>query len=136
MRICIPTDGEQGLGAAVAPHLGRAPFLTLVDTESGEVAVLPAQPHGDRSCTPADSLAGTGVEAVVCLGAGKRAVATLEAAGIRVLLTRAPRVDEAVAAARRGGLSALRAKDACGGQHHHHGSSAREPGRCRQDPRA
>jgi predicted Fe-Mo cluster-binding NifX family protein len=130
MRICIPTEGDEGLAAAVAGHLGRAPFLTMVDTESEEVAVLPNAPHGDRSCSPAKPLAGRGVEAVVCSGAGKRAVAALEAAGIRVLLTSALRVDEAVGAARRGGLRVLSAKEACGG---HHGSDGPERGRCRQD---
>ena len=125
MRICIPTEGDEGLAGAVAGHPGRAPFLTLVDTESGEVAVVANAPHGERACSPAERLAGTGVEAVVCPGAGKRAVATLGAAGIRVLLTTALRVDEAVAAARRGGLRVLGAREACGGRH---GSGGTEPG--------
>jgi predicted Fe-Mo cluster-binding NifX family protein len=127
MKICIPTESGDGLAAAVAGHLGRAPFLTLVDTESEEVAVLPNAPHGDRSCSPAKPLVGRGVEAVVCSGAGKRAVATLEAAGIRVLLTSALRVDGAVAAARLGGLHILTAKEACGG---HHASAGAEQSRC------
>lgn len=130
MKICIPTESGDGLAAVVAGHLGRAPFLTLVDTDSGEVMVLANAPHGDRSCSPAQSLAGTGIEAVLCPGAGKRAVATLQAAGIRVLLTGALRVDEAVAAARRGGLRVLDAKEACGG---HHGSGGAEQGRCRSE---
>jgi predicted Fe-Mo cluster-binding NifX family protein len=130
MKICIPTESGDGLNAVVAGHLGCAPFLTLIDTASGEVAVVPNAPHGDRSCAPAKPLAGTGVEAVVCTGAGKRAVATLQADGIRVLVTGAARVDEALADARRGGLRLLSAKDACGGRH---GSGGAVHGRCRSE---
>ena len=81
MRICIPTHTDEGLAAAVAGHLGRAPFLTLVDTDSGEVAVLPNSPHGEGHCHPTGSLEGRGVEAILCSGVGRRAVAALERRG-------------------------------------------------------
>ena len=130
MKICIPTESADGLAAVVAGHLGRAPFLTLIDTDSGAVSVVANAPHEGRSCSPAQSLAGTGVEAVVCPGAGKRVVATLQAAGVRVLLTSAFSVDEAVAAARGGGLRVLDAKEACGG---HHEPGGAQLGRCRSE---
>jgi predicted Fe-Mo cluster-binding NifX family protein len=130
MKICIPTQSDDGLAGVVAGHLGRAPFLTLVDTDSGEVAVLANAPHGGGSCAPAEPLAGRGVEAVVCPGAGRGAVAALQAAGIRVLLTTALRVDEALAAVRRGGLRILTADEACGG---HHAPGGAEHGRCRSE---
>jgi len=115
MRICIPTHGDEGLDAAVAGHLGRAPFLTLVDTESGEVAVLANAPHGEGHCHPTRPLEGRGVEAVLCSGAGRRAVAALEEAGIQVLVTEAQRVDEAVHALRAGSVRRLGVSGACGG---------------------
>jgi predicted Fe-Mo cluster-binding NifX family protein len=122
MRICIPTEDDRGLEAAVARHMGRAPFLTLVDTDSGEMAVLANAPHDANGCFPAQPLAGRGVEAVVCSGAGRRAVAALQAAGIRVLSTDASRVDAAVAAVRREALHTLTVEDACGGRHGHEGA--------------
>jgi predicted Fe-Mo cluster-binding NifX family protein len=125
MRICIPTHGDEGLEAAVAGHLGRAPYLTLVDTESGEVAVLANAPHGEGHCHPPRPLAGRGVEAVLCSGAGRRAVAALEAAGIRVLVTWAQRVDEAVEALRSGAVRALGTDEACGGHHGEGGGPCR-----------
>jgi predicted Fe-Mo cluster-binding NifX family protein len=128
MRICIPTETDDGLAAAVAGHLGRAPFLTLVDTESGGVEVMASAPHGGGACSPVTLLASAAVEALVCQGAGRRAVASLEAAGIRVLLTSALRVEDAAAAARDGRLRVLGAKEACGGRH---GDAL--PDRCRQD---
>jgi predicted Fe-Mo cluster-binding NifX family protein len=115
MKICIPTHGNEGLEAAVAGHWGRAPFLTLVDTESGEVAVLTNAPHGEGHCHPTGPLEGRGVEAVLCSGVGRRAVAALEEAGIRVLVTQAQRVDEAVEALRSGAVHVLGASEACGG---------------------
>jgi predicted Fe-Mo cluster-binding NifX family protein len=117
MRICIPTDGDEGLAATVAGHLGRAPFLTLVDVESGEVTVTANSPHGEGHCNPTAPLAGRGVSAVLCTGVGRRAVAALEGAGIRVLVTDAQRVDEAVAAFRGGSVRALSVSEACGGHH-------------------
>ena len=115
MRICIPTHGDEGLEAAVAGHLGRAPFLTLVDTESGEVAVLANAPHGEGHCHPARPLEGRGVEAVLCSGAGGRALAALQEAGIQVLVTDARRVDEAVGALHAGAVRPLDVREACGG---------------------
>jgi predicted Fe-Mo cluster-binding NifX family protein len=117
MRICIPTHGDEGLEAAVAGHFGRAPFLTLVDTDSGEVSVLANAPHGEGQCHPTDALEGRGVEAVLCSGVGRRALASLAGAGIQVLVTQAPRVHEAVEALRRGTLRALGSDDACAGRH-------------------
>lgn len=129
MKICIPTEGDEGLAAAVAGHLGRAPFLTLIDTDSGEVDVRTSAPHGGGSCSPVAALASAAVEALVCQGAGRRAVAALEAAGIQVLLTNALRAEDAAAAAREGRLRVLTARDACGG---HQGGAPH--GRCHQDP--
>jgi len=115
MRICIPTDGDEGLEAGVAGHLGRAPFLTLVDTESGTLDVIAQAPHQGGQCQPAAPLAGRGVDAIVCLGVGRRALATLETAGIRVLTTRASRVDEVLESLRAGAVRDLSAADACAG---------------------
>jgi predicted Fe-Mo cluster-binding NifX family protein len=123
----VPSESDRGLEAAVAAHLGRAPFLTVVDTETGVVDVLANAPHGDRSCAPGKPLLGAGVEAVVCSGAGKRAVASLAAVGVRVMVTNASRVDGAVAALRGGALRVLSAKEACGGRHGHGGA---EPSGC------
>jgi predicted Fe-Mo cluster-binding NifX family protein len=117
MRICIPTSGGEGLRAEVAGHLGRAPFLTLVDTDSGELAVIQNAPHGEGHCHPTGPLEGRGVEAVLCSGVGRRAMAAFEGAGIRVLVTQAQRVDEAVEALRNGAVRTLGVSEACGGHH-------------------
>jgi predicted Fe-Mo cluster-binding NifX family protein len=115
MRICIPTHGEEGRRAQVAGHLGRAPFLTLVDTETGALAVIANAPHRDGHCRPSAPLEGRGVDAVVCTGVGRRALAALEEAGIRVLTTRMGRVDEVLESLRTGALREMSASEACAG---------------------
>ena len=115
MTICIPTHGDEGLRAEVAGHLGRAPFLTLVDTESGALAVIANAPHRGGQCQPAAPLEGRGVDAVVCSGVGRRALSTLETAGIRVLTTPASRVDEVLESFRAGALREMSAREACAG---------------------
>jgi predicted Fe-Mo cluster-binding NifX family protein len=125
MRICIPTHGDEGLRAELAAHLGRAPFLTLVDTENGELAVIPNAPHRDGRCQPTAPLEDRGVEAVVCSGVGRRAMTTLESAGIRVLVARASRVDEVLESFRVGAVREISADEACAGQHHADGCHGR-----------
>jgi predicted Fe-Mo cluster-binding NifX family protein len=115
MRICIPTDGVEGLGAEVAHHLGRAPFLTLVDTDSGAFDVIANAARRGGQCQPAAPLAGRGVDAVVCPGLGRRALAMLEAAGIRVLATRASRVGDVLESLRAGAAREMSTAEACGG---------------------
>lgn len=114
MRIGIPTDDDRGLAATVAGHLGRAPFYTVVDTDAGEVTVVPNAPHGE-GCDPAGALVGQRVEAVLCAGAGRGAVAALEAAGMRVLLTRSATVADVVAAVRGGAIEPFPASGSCSG---------------------
>lgn len=115
MKLAIPTDGPEGLDAAVSGHLGRALFYTVVDAASGEVTVVPNAPHGEGHCNPAGALSACRVDAVLCAGVGRRAVAALEAAGIDVLLTRSATAGAAVADWRANGGTPLGADDACGG---------------------
>jgi predicted Fe-Mo cluster-binding NifX family protein len=115
MMICIPTQGKEGALAEVAGHYGRAPFLTLVDTDSGTLAVVPNAPHGSGHCRPVAPLEGRRVDAVVCLGLGRRARASLEAAGIRVLTTQASRVDAVLESLRAGGAHEMSDAEGCAG---------------------
>jgi predicted Fe-Mo cluster-binding NifX family protein len=54
---------------------------------------------------------------MLCSGVGRGAVVALERAGIRVLVTQAQRVDEAVEALRTGAVRVLPVSEACGGHH-------------------
>jgi predicted Fe-Mo cluster-binding NifX family protein len=66
-------------------HFGSAPFFTLVDSESGEVEVRKNDNahHGGGGCHPMRQLGSRSVDAVVCRGMGRRAVASLSEAGVQ-----------------------------------------------------
>ncbi len=86
MRVCIPTAGWRGLDEHVSEHFGRAPTFTIVDLETGKVEVIPntGKHGGGGGRTPAQTLVGLGIDALICSGIGPRAISFLESLGIKV----------------------------------------------------
>jgi predicted Fe-Mo cluster-binding NifX family protein len=123
MRLCVPTLDDGGLAARLAPHFGSAPYYTIVETESGTVEAL-RNAHADHAhgtCEASTNLAGQAVDAVVCLGLGRRALTGLAEAGIEVFVACSDDVATAVDAFRSGRLGRLAIDAACrGGQGHCH----------------
>jgi predicted Fe-Mo cluster-binding NifX family protein len=117
MRICVPTDTDEGIGAAISRHFGRAPFFSVVDTATGEVASVANRhvDHGHGHCDPVGQLSSLAPDAVVVAGIGGNALGRLAAAGIPTYLTRASTLGAVVAQARDGGLEEIDAKQACRG---------------------
>lgn len=60
-RVAVPAKSDSGLGAAVDPRFGRAPFYVLMDLESGEV--LYTLPN-----TAAEAAHGAGISAARLMG--------------------------------------------------------------------
>ncbi|NBF41600.1 MAG: hypothetical protein GVY14_14425 [Spirochaetes bacterium] len=121
MNICIPTAGHSGLNDTVYGHFGSAPYLTIIDTESEAISVIDNsnKEHGHGNCAPAAELVGRGVHAVACGGMGRRALARLNEAGIRVFLSGAATPAEAVQEIVTGSAQECGIEHACAG---HHGS--------------
>jgi predicted Fe-Mo cluster-binding NifX family protein len=119
MRLCIPTGSDCGLDAPIAAHFGSAPYFTLVDSESGAVQVVATYHahHAHETCEPPTSLPAHGVGAVICLGLGRRAFASLQQLGIDVFLTDAGAAGGAVQAFRDGRVRAFASAAACQGGH-------------------
>lgn len=120
MKLCMPTINEQGLAARLSPHFGSAPYYTVVESETGDAAVLvngQAQ-HEHGHCDPTRGLQGQGIDAVVCRGLGRRALMVLDQLGIQVLMTEAWTVADALAAFRTGRLASFTLAAACQGGHH------------------
>lgn len=120
MKVCIPTETNEGLKAGVYGHFGSAPFFTLVDIEGKSVEVIDNgnQAHVHGQCHPVASLQGRKVEAVITGGMGARAVQMFHDAGIKVF--RAPlagTVEDVVLEIARDRLKEITLDDACG----HHG---------------
>lgn len=121
MYVCIPTVGEGGLQARLSPHFGSAPCFTLVDTVSGRVEIVwnEHSRHEPGKCSPAKGLAGRGIDAIICRGLGRRALAGLTGSGLSVLLTEAWTVEEALGALDGGALRPITDEEACAGGHGH-----------------
>jgi predicted Fe-Mo cluster-binding NifX family protein len=129
MKICIPTTDDAGLDSQPFGHFGSAPYFTLVDVDAEKVEVLNNgnQHHAHGTCHPLRQLGGYGIGAVVCRGLGRRAIASLEANGIDVLITGESTVRGVVEAFRSGRLRKMSPAEACAGHGHgaggcgHHG---------------
>ncbi len=121
MRLCIPTTEGTGLEARLSGHFGSAPYFTVIDSETGRTEVIgnAHASHEHGQCRPTESLEGRGVEAVVCRGLGRGALAKLRGVGITVLVTEALTVAEAVRAFGAGTLVPLDEAGACQGGHSH-----------------
>jgi predicted Fe-Mo cluster-binding NifX family protein len=125
MKICIPTADDRGLEAAPTGHPGGAPYYTLVDTETGKIRTVQRGGHGAArgvgECGSGATLRALGVQTIVCRDVGRRAMASLEAAGVTVMVSDGRTVAEILAAAREGRLRTLTADEVCAGHGARHG---------------
>ena len=113
MRLCIPTLDDGGLDAALSDQFGRAPFFTLVDTETQTVKVVTNGDlaHESGGCNPLRSLETERIDLVVCQGLGRRAVTWLSEAGIPFFITWKPDVLAVLSAHRAGRLGKIASLD-------------------------
>ena len=84
MKICIPTETNEGKAAKVYGHFGSAPYFTIYDADTNSVEVIDNlnQHHSHGLCHPMNALKGKGIDIVVCGGMGARAVQKLNEEGI------------------------------------------------------
>lgn len=109
MRLCVPTDGEEGLDAHLSERFGRAPVFTLLDTLTGGVEAVPnpERSHGHGCCAVTARLGDWGVEAVACRSVGPNVLASLRALGIEVFVAVGPTVRDLLDQARSKELEPL-----------------------------
>ena len=117
MKICIPTVGKKGLCENISPHFGSAPTFTIVDLETTrfEVIVNNNEHHAHGMCHPLDILKGNDIDAVVCGGMGRRAVAGLNAGGIKAFLCKEGTVADVIKNFMAGTIMELTQEGACSG---------------------
>jgi predicted Fe-Mo cluster-binding NifX family protein len=125
MRLLIPTVDDRGPRSLLSDHFGRAPYFAIAETASGDVRTMAngAADHGSGGCAPVDLLEGDGrVDAVVCRGIGRRALAQLNSLGIAVYIADGPDVATVLDDHRSGRIGAASADrrhaagaDGCGG---------------------
>jgi predicted Fe-Mo cluster-binding NifX family protein len=120
MKVCIPTVDDHGLEGRLSKHFGSAPHFVVYDSDGGGLRVVPNRDadHVHGRCEAVSALRGMSPDAVVCLGMGRRAFASLQEAGIAVFVTEAQDVAGALEAFWGGRLVPLNSEEAChGGQH-------------------
>jgi predicted Fe-Mo cluster-binding NifX family protein len=85
MRICIPTENQDGLKSKVYGHFGSAPYFIIYDTEKevAEVVDNKNAHHSHGMCQPIGVLGTLSIDVVVCQGMGMRAVQKLNEANIK-----------------------------------------------------
>ena len=114
MKICIPTNGKDGLEDSVGEHFGRVPTYTIVDLETNDVKVVSnTSEHGGGSGYPPEIMAKEGVDVMVCSGLGRRAISMFEQMGIDVYIGASGTVRDVVAAFKQGTLQKASEGDAC-----------------------
>ena len=108
MKLCIPAESPQ-LEAQVDARLGRAACFVLVDSETGEMLESIPNEQNQQAASGAGIQAGqtiaqTGVEAVLCANCGPKAFRVLQAAGVKVYVGASGTVADAVGAFKEGKL--------------------------------
>jgi predicted Fe-Mo cluster-binding NifX family protein len=115
MRICIPTETNDGKAAQVYGHFGSAPYFTIYDTDKDTIETIDNanQHHSHGMCQPMGSLIGKKIDIVVCGGMGGRAVQKLNEGGIKTYRAIAGTVKDIVGQFTKGGLEEITVQNAC-----------------------
>jgi predicted Fe-Mo cluster-binding NifX family protein len=118
--MCVPVQEDRGLESVAFGHFGSAAFFVVHDTETGDTVVVGNGngQHAHGSCNPLQAIGGRSIDAVIVGGIGARAVAGLNAAGIKVYRSVEGTVRNNVEAFTRGGLKEITPEGACGGHGH------------------
>jgi predicted Fe-Mo cluster-binding NifX family protein len=117
MKICIPTQGKNGLKEMVFGHFGSAKFFTIYDTEKKTIEIVENknEHHDHGTCHPIGAIAGYNVDVILSGGMGRRAVQMLNEGGLKVFLMDGSTVADAVKNFEENKLSELTVDNACGG---------------------
>jgi len=115
MKICIPTETDEGKSARVYGHFGSAPYFTIYDTEKDDCQTIDNsnQHHIHGTCNPIDVLTSKDIDAVVCIGMGMRAIQRVNEAGIRAYKASGANVQEIIKEYQANKLEEITAEDAC-----------------------
>ena len=115
MKICMPTETDNGVDAAVMAHFGSAPFFTIYDTDTKRFEHIGNRNlhHIHGGCQPLLALSGQAVDVVICGGMGARAVQKLSEDGIKAFKVRGATVKEALANYLEGQLNPITPLNAC-----------------------
>jgi predicted Fe-Mo cluster-binding NifX family protein len=85
MKICIPTMGNNGLDEQIGNHFGRSPTYTIIDTDTDQVTIIQnTSEHMGGMGLPAEILSEKGIDVLICMGLGRRAIMLFAQYNIKV----------------------------------------------------
>ena len=115
MKLCIPTETNEGKSAVVYGHFGSAPYFTIIDTEKDAVEIIDNanQHHAHGMCQPMNAFMDKKIDAVVTGGMGSRAVQKLNEGGIKAYRAIPGTVADIVNQFIKGGLEEITVSNAC-----------------------
>ena len=121
MKLCIPTEGNEGMEAIISEHFGSAPYFTIADTESNKIEIIDNldKHHAHGMCQPTSSLTGKDVDIVISGGMGGRAIQKLNQDNIKTFIAVCGTVEEIIWQYKNNLLEELNSQNACA--HHGHG---------------
>ena len=112
MRIAITAQG-QDLSSQLDPRFGRAKWLIVVDTETGQFQVkdntVNLNATQGAGIQTGKNVANLGAEAVITGNTGPNAFKTLSTAKVKVFLSKASTVQEALDSFKEGNLKEITA---------------------------
>lgn len=121
MKVCVPTRDENGMEGIVEQHFGKAPTYTILDTDSGEVSVIPnTSEHMGGVGLPPEYLHQQDVDVMLCAGLGMKAVQMFESYGIKVFVGAGGTAGDTFKAWEAGLLQGATAENSCKEHGHHH----------------
>jgi predicted Fe-Mo cluster-binding NifX family protein len=110
MKVAITAQGQE-LSSMIDLRFGRAKWILIVDTDTGEHQVHDNAVHLNlpqgAGIQTGQNIANLGVEAVITGNVGPNAFRTLNAAKIRIFLAAEQTVEQAVAAFKEGRLQEI-----------------------------
>ncbi|MFH1379742.1 MAG: NifB/NifX family molybdenum-iron cluster-binding protein [bacterium] len=121
MKICIPIKANKGYQSEVNEHFGSAPKYLVCSTDKTDIEVLSNTDHVHEHgmCNPLDELAGKGIDAVVCMGMGGRAVKKLNQKNIKAFKVLGGTVEDIIDKLNKGEMEEITIDAACN-QHQCH----------------
>jgi predicted Fe-Mo cluster-binding NifX family protein len=117
MKVCFPTENNEGIESTVFNHFGSAPAFVVVNVATKEVTAINNRDmhHTHGACNPLKALSGEKVDAIVVGGIGAGALSKLNQLGIAVYKSLAPTIAENIALFEKNSLPVLTLQQCCGG---------------------
>ena len=120
MKICFTVQVNEGLASDAYAHLGSAPILVVVNTDTDEATTInnSGQIHKNGSFNPIDELGGQRVDAIVVDWIDRGTLHKLKISGLRVVQVQQGNIDENMELFVTDDLPEFMSWHSCGGHGH------------------